>query len=286
LTWREHRYAERLSAAAIGSTMPAMEIRMKLRGPSTTPWEVRLSLGVSRKAFLWGTIALAVVLPSGCSRKSKSDNQTGPGFLSNVQGSANPSNGGSNAGANSGTGSTSSGQTVKVISVALPQGTVLDVTLDEAMSTTDAQRGEAFGGKVSRAVEANGGVVIPAGTHVHGSVVQAHAGGQADAPASLVLELSDVEMSGATIQVRTSRVTKKGQADAKRTAAGSGAGAAAGGFFGGLAAKSKGAIKGAKTGASTGAAVTASVTNKDISIGTELVLAFRLEQPVSIVVKQ
>ncbi len=259
---------------------------MKPNGLSTTGWELTSTQRVSRNILLWGTIALASVLPFGCSHKSKSDNQTGPGFLSNVQGSANPSNGGTNGGANSGTGSTSSAQPAKVISVALPQGTVLDVTLDEEMSTKDAQRGEAFGGKVSRAVEANGGVVIPAGTHIHGSVVKAHAGGQVDAPASLVLELSDIEISGTTVPLKTSTITRKGQVDAKRTAAGSGAGAAAGGFFGGLAAKSKGAIKGAKTGASTGAAVTASVTNKDISIGTESVLAFRLEQPVSIVVKQ
>jgi hypothetical protein len=263
-----------------------MDIRMKASRRSTARWDTTLTKRIPRKAFLWGMIALAAALPTGCSRKSKSDNQTGPGFLSNVQGSANPSNGGTNGGANSGTGSTSNAQPVKVITVALAQGTVLDVTLDEEMSTKDAQRGEAFGGKVSRAVEANGGVVIPAGTHIHGSVVRAHAGGQADAPASLVLELSDIEINGTTIPVKTSTITRKGQVDAKRTAAGSGAGAAAGGFFGGLAAKSKGVIKGAKTGASTGAALTASVTNKDISIGTESVLAFRLEQPVSIIVKQ
>jgi hypothetical protein len=170
--------------------------------------------------------------------------------------------------------------------VALPQGTVLDVTLDTAMSTKDAQAGEAFDGKVTRDVQANGAILIPAGTHVHGTVVKAHPGGQADAPASLVLELSDVEVSGASVQVKTSTVTRKGQVDSKRTAEGTGAGAAAGGFFGGLAAKSKGALKGAKTGATAGGTVTAAVTNKDLSISPESVLAFRLEQPVSIVVKQ
>ncbi len=143
----------------------------------------------------FGTLALVLVLTVGCSRKSNPDNQTGPGFLSNVQGSANPSNGGANGGANSASGASgatnngtsSAAQPVKVTTVALPQGTVLDVILDAAMSTKDVQRGEAFGGTVSRAVEANGGVVIPAGTHVHGTIVQAHPGGQADAPASLVL---------------------------------------------------------------------------------------------------
>jgi hypothetical protein len=236
----------------------------------------------ARCTLRWATIAVAIAMAVGCSRKSNPNDQTGPGFLSNLQGSANPSNSGGNAGSNA----NSNTQPMKIATITLPQGTVLDVTLDSAISTKEAQRGEAFDGKVSRAVEANGGVVIPAGAHVHGAVVQAHAGGQADAPASLVLELSDLELSGAMVVVKTSAVTRKGQVDAKRTAAGTGAGAAAGGFFGGLAAKSKGAIKGAKTGASAGASVTASVTNKDISIGTESVLAFRLEQPVVVSVKQ
>lgn len=248
----------------------------------------------SSKAFQYGTLAILLALTAGCSRKSNPNNQTGPGFLSNVQGSANPSSGGASGGANAASGASgatnngtsSAAQPAKVTTVALPQGIVLDVILDAAMSTKDAQRGEAFGGTVSRAVEANGGVVIPAGTHVHGTIVQAHPGGQADAPASLVLSLSDLELGGASVPVKTSSITRKGHVDAKRTAAGTGAGAAAGGFFGGLAAKGKGALKGAKTGASTGAAVTASVTNKDISIGTESVLAFRLEQPVNIQVKQ
>jgi hypothetical protein len=209
-----------------------------------------------------------------------------------VQGSANPPSGGTGGasgttgGGNSGASGSTGAQPVKTTLVALPQGTVLDVILDAAMSTKDVTRGEAFGGTVSRAVQANGGVVIPAGTHVHGSVLQAHPGGQADAPASLVLALSEIEIGGSNVAVKTSSVTRKGQVDAKRTAAGTGAGAAAGGFFGSLAAKGKGALKGAKTGASTGAAVTASVTNKDISIGTESVLAFRLEQSVNIALKQ
>jgi hypothetical protein len=230
------------------------------------------------KAARWAAIFLLIFPAAGC-KKSNPNNQTGPGFLSNVQGAANNSNGGSNS-------STSSSNTAPAVQppkvVTLPQGTVLDVTLQQAISTRDAQRGEAFDATLSRDVDANGGVAIPAGSRVHGTVMAAAPGGRANAPASLVLALSDVELAGANYPVRTSTVTRKGQVDTKSQAEG----AAAGGFIGGVASKTKGFFKGAKTGATAGASTAAAITNKDISIGTDSVLAFRLEQPVSLPVKQ
>jgi len=143
-----------------------------------------------------------------------------------VQGAANNSNGSANSASNA----APAVQVPKVITLA--QGTVLDVTLEQAISSKDAQRGEAFDAKLSRDVETDGGVAIPAGSRVHGTIMAAAPGGRANAPASLVLALSDVELAGA------------------------------------------------------GASTAAAITNKDISIGTDSVLAFRLEQPVSISVKQ
>lgn len=213
--------------------------------------------------------------PAGC-KKSNPNNQTGPGFLSNVQGAANNSNGGANSGSNA----APAVQVPKVVTLA--QGTVLDVTLEQAISSKDAQRGEAFDAKLGRDVQTDGGVAIPAGSRVHGTIMAAAPGGRANAPASLVLALSDVELAGANYPVRTSTVTRKGQVDTRSQAEG----AAAGGFIGGVASKTKGFFKGAKTGASAGASTAAAITNKDISIGTESVLAFRLEQPVSVPVKQ
>ena len=224
-------------------------------------------------------IALAMLCAVGC-KKSNSNNQTGPGFLSNVQGAPSSSNSSSNSGASNTNTTNTSVQPPKIVTI--PQGTVMDVTLQQALSTKDAQRGEAFDATVSHDVQANGGVAIPAGARVHGTIQAVTPGGKTNAPASLVLSLSDLELAGASYPVRTSTVTRKGQVDTKSQAEG----AAAGGFIGGVASKTKGFFKGAKTGATAGASTAAVVTNKDISIGTDSVLAFRLEQPVSIPLKQ
>jgi hypothetical protein len=216
------------------------------------------------------TAVIACLFAVGCSH-SKENNQTGPGLLSNVQGAP---------------ASNSASAPAKTSSVTLPQGTVLDVLLDDVLSSHDAQRGQAFSGTLAKAVSLNGAVVVPAGAHVQGTVVQAHPGGQATTAASLVLALSRIELDGAQYPVTTSTVTRKGQVDTKKTAEGAGAGAAAGSFFGGLAAKGKGIFGGAKTGANAGASVVASVTNKDVIIGTNSILAFRMEQPITMTRKQ
>jgi hypothetical protein len=229
-------------------------------------------------AVCWLGIALLLACALGCKR-SKSSNETGPGFLSNVQGAPNNPNGGANS---NGAASSASATAPPAKIVTVPQGTVLDVVLQQAISSKDAQRGEAFDAKLTRDVESSGGVAIPAGSVVHGTVMAAAPGGRANAPASIVLALSDVELAGATYAVKTTTVTRKGQVDTKSQAEG----AAAGGFIGGVASKTKGFFKGAKTGANAGASTAAAITNKDISIGTDSVLAFRLEQPVNISVKQ
>jgi hypothetical protein len=228
-------------------------------------------------AAAWVVIAVAALCVAGC-KKSNPNNQTGPGFLSNVQGAPNTSNSGSNSPA----ANTNANVPPPPKIVVVPPGTVVDVTLEQALSTKDAQRGEAFDATVSHDVQANGGVAIPAGSRVHGMIQSVTPGGRANAPASLVLSLSDVDLAGASYPVRTSTVTRKEQVDTKSQAEG----AAAGGFIGGVASKTKGFFKGAKTGATAGASTAAVVTNKDISIGTDAVLAFRLEQPVNISVKQ
>jgi uncharacterized protein YcfJ len=100
--------------------------------------------------------------------------------------------------------------------------------------------------------------------------------------AELTLEMTDIVINGTAHQLLTSsyQVTSQGQGSktAKKVVGGTGLGALVGGLAGG----GKGAAIGAGAGAAAGTAASAASKGKQVSVPSESLLEFRLEQPVSL----
>ena len=164
----------------------------------------------------------------------------------------------------------------------LPEGTVLTVRLNETVSSKDSRSGEKFTATVEEPVEADGQVVIPKGSSVRGTVVEAEALGKIKGGAKLRLVLDSVTVGDSKYDIHTSAVARSEKGKGKRTAEFGGGGAGAGALIGALAGGGKGAAIGMLVGGGAGVAGGAYTGNKDIVLPAETMLNFKLLKPVEL----
>ncbi len=164
----------------------------------------------------------------------------------------------------------------------VPAGKVLTVRLSDEVGSKISQPGQSFGGSLTRPVEVNGEVAIPAGVKVEGVVVDAKPLGRFAGGALLQLRLQSVNVNARQLPIQTATFTQTLKGKGKRTGAMVGGGAGLGALIGGLAGGGKGAALGAVAGAGAGTAGTAFTGNKEIILPVESAVAFTLQSPVKI----
>jgi outer membrane lipoprotein SlyB len=101
----------------------------------------------------------------------------------------------------------------------------------------------------------------------------------------LALELTDLVVDGTTYPLITTTYEIRGSGEGSKTARDVIGGTGLGALIGGLAGGGKGAGIGALAGAAGGTAIAASKRGQQLSVPSESLLEFRLEQPVSVPVK-
>lgn len=140
-------------------------------------------------------------------------------------------------------------------------GSFVDVAISDTLSTRTTRAGAAFTGAIVADVKnAQGQVVIPAGSEVHGTVVESNPAPNPRTPGSLVVKLTSVTVRGTDYpidaRIDSLETVNKGRGVTGADAAKVGAGAAAGAILGRVLGKNaKGAIIGGVVGAGAGAAV-------------------------------
>jgi hypothetical protein len=156
------------------------------------------------------------------------------------------------------------------------QGDTITVRLTQALDSGRNHTGDRFDAVVDRDVEANGAVIIPKGSLVHGDLKEVISSGRLKRRAELTIEISTVEISGRTLPVDSQPETRLGSSHATHDGKFIGGGALLGLVVGALAGGGKGAAIGSLTGAAVGAGG-ASVSGKsELHIPAETVLNFRL----------
>jgi hypothetical protein len=166
--------------------------------------------------------------------------------------------------------------------VVIDAGTMLTVTIDQAISSKTNNRGDSFAASLAAPISVGGVMVLPTGTRAKGTVVQADSAGRVKGSAFLALTLDSITVNGQPYSIQTSEFEEQTKGRGKRTAIGAGGGAAFGAIVGALAGGGKGAAIGALAGGGAGTAGTAFTGKRDITIPAETRLHFKLTAPLTI----
>ena len=166
--------------------------------------------------------------------------------------------------------------------VTFPAGTRILIRMVDSVDSEKQQPGYRFTASLETNLQVDDVVVAPRGTTVYGRLVTAQAAGRMSGGAELTLELTDIVINGAASPLLTStyqiRSKGKGEKTAKRIVGGAGLGALIGGIAGG----GTGAAIGVVSGAASGTTVSAATKGKQVSVPSESLLEFRLEQAVNL----
>jgi hypothetical protein len=196
----------------------------------------------------------------------------------------NPSSTSSPTDSSAGSGKPSSAATEAPRSqpIVVPAGTSITISLGSALGSKTSQPGQTFRGSVSKAVTVAGGVAIPKGANVTGTVTDAKPLGKLAGAALLQVRLDSVNLNGTDLPVHAALCTYSAKGKGKRTGVMAGGGAVVGGLIGGLAGGGKGAAIGMAAGGGAGAGGSALTGNNEVVLPVESTIRFQLSKPLEI----
>ena len=167
--------------------------------------------------------------------------------------------------------------------VAVPAGTSLLVRMIDPVDSSKNAVGSRFAASLETNLEVGGVVLAAAGTKVYGRLSQAKEAGRMAGKSELQLELTEIVINGTAYPVLSSDYKVSGKSSggrsAKRILGGTGLGAIIGGIAGN-------AGMGAAIGAVAGTTAALVQKGEKVSIPSETLLEFRLEQPASLPARQ
>src|SRR5271167_3307939 len=166
--------------------------------------------------------------------------------------------------------------------VTVPAGTRILVRMVDSVDSSKQKAGYRFTAALEANLQAYDVTVAPKGTKLYGVLAQASSSGKFKGSSQLTLELTDIVINGTAYPLKTTDYEVKGKGEGGNTTKKVVGGAGLGALIGGLAGGGKGAGIGALAGAGAGTAIAASKKGEQISIPSESLLEFRLEQPVAL----
>ena len=138
--------------------------------------------------------------------------------------------------------------------IIIPAGTVLTVSLGQAIGSKTNQTGNRFGGSLAQPIVVGSVVVLPKRTNTSETITEAHAARRSKGGATLNLSLDAIEIQGKPQVIQTSVLQQESKGKGKRTAGLIGGGAGGGALIGGLAGGGNRGAIGALVGAGAGTA--------------------------------
>jgi len=152
----------------------------------------------------------------------------------------------------------------------------------DSIDTTKQRVGQRFTASLETNLQVNNRVVAPRGTTVFGRLISASSAGRMSGSSELTLQLTDIVINGTSYPIVTSDYSIRGNGEGSNTARKAVGGAGLGALIGGIAGGGRGAGIGALAGVGAGAAVAATRRGEQLSIPSETLLEFRLQQPVTL----
>ena len=154
----------------------------------------------------------------------------------------------------------------------LPAGTSVPLELMTAVSSETARVETPVRARVRQDVEADGYVVIPAGTVLTGTVTDVARPGRVQGRSRIAIQFTEAELDGTREDVRTNPITFEGEQTKGEDATKIGAGAVGGAIIGGILGGGDGAAKGAAIGGAAGTGAVLATRGRDITLvsGTDI----------------
>lgn len=179
---------------------------------------------------------------------------------------------------------------VRRVSVSLPVGTSLDVELLDTVSSATSQAGDTFRSRLTAAArDAEGRLVLPAGTEVLGMVTEAVPLKKVGGKAMLGLRFTDVVLPDGETAPLTASLLEQGKSETGRDAATIGGAAAGGAILGRIldrGDKKRGTVLGAILGAAAGTAIASKTEGEEVEMPAGSVLRLWLDERLRLTVPE
>jgi hypothetical protein len=163
--------------------------------------------------------------------------------------------------------------TAKPAPITIPAGTMLNVSLTQAIDVDAAQAGATFKAKLDDPVMINGNHVLPRGAALVLQAAKVEQAGKMKGSDKITLKANSIAFGGRSYDIVTSYVEQKGSGEGKKTGRKVAGGTGLGALVGGIAGGGSGAAIGAAVGAA-GGAVMASQGTEHLTLPAETRLQF------------
>jgi len=170
--------------------------------------------------------------------------------------------------------------------VTVPAGTRILVRMVDSIDSTKNKAGDKFTATLETNLMAVDTLVVRKGATVYGRLTNASSAGRMKGSSQLTLELTDIVVRGTAYPILTSDYEVKGKGEGSKTAKKVVGGVGLGALIGGIAGGGKGAAIGAAAGGALGTGASASKKGEQLSIPSETLLEFRLQQPAPLPVSK
>jgi hypothetical protein len=170
----------------------------------------------------------------------------------------------------------------------VPAGTAIEVAFLDGVSSKSSQAGDSFRARVAKDVVEDGIVVIPAGSVVVGSVVEAVSLKKIGGQAKLALEFNKLELTSGRSAPISASFAETGKSETGKDAATIGGATAGGAVLGRMLSKGdkgKGTVLGAIVGAAAGTAIASKTKGEEVEILAGTAITLKLDRAAQITVR-
>jgi type IV secretory pathway VirB10-like protein len=148
----------------------------------------------------------------------------------------------------------------------LAAGTSLPLVLQTTLSTKTARPEDRVVAEIAQDVEADGRVVLPAGSELRGHVVRSDRSGRVKGRARMVVSFSQVRVGGRSYDIEATPIDVTAGSSKGKDAKIAGGAAAAGAIIGGIADGGGGALKGGLIGGAAGGAAVLATRGVEVEL--------------------